>query len=332
VVPGEVVVGFLPGVSDEHVKSVADQLGALVGGHLRDGNCYLIKFKTDEAADRAVEVLNQDKTKYQIYTAFRNRRVRIPEPISFPPQKGGVPRIRFAHGLISVDVENVPLRSLLGEVSRVSGVSIAYIGSERVDPKVSARFQDLPLEEGIKRLLRDSDYLLIYEPSPPRLVKAIVRLKDNSKSVTPSATQEKASEKAALGPDGTAQLVDPSAMGEKAESRFIELRALGQEERSVERPEALEILTEAAFDTGEANLRIAAMEVLSQRQLQDPKAADVLIQAATHEEARVRMTAIEALGSIKEGWAIGLLEQAANADPEEAIRERARELLEGLQQ
>src|SRR5919198_288973 len=103
VVPGEVMVGFLPGVSDENVKAVAAQVGAEVGGkNFPDGNYYLFKFKTDEAANRAVEVLNQDKTKYRIHTAFRNRRMRALEPIPFlflPQEEGKIPLVRFSHGL-----------------------------------------------------------------------------------------------------------------------------------------------------------------------------------------------------------------------------------------
>jgi hypothetical protein len=56
-----------------------------------------------------------------------------------------------------------------------------------------------------------------------------------------------------------------------------------------------------------------------------------LRKAATHQDPQVRMAAIEAVGSVDEGWAENLLENAVSSDPDEAIRERARVVLESRQ-
>jgi hypothetical protein len=62
---------------------------------------------------------------------------------------------------LSVKIENVPLGEVLKELTRQAHLEV-YLGASSAEEKISARFDNLPFEEGIKRLLRGKNYTLTY--------------------------------------------------------------------------------------------------------------------------------------------------------------------------
>jgi hypothetical protein len=82
VVPGEVVVGFFPDVDEAKARQIATQLGAtLKKGWIKDGNYRVLKFRTDQEADVAVNQITQNSEQYLIHTTFRNLRMSIPNVV-----------------------------------------------------------------------------------------------------------------------------------------------------------------------------------------------------------------------------------------------------------
>jgi hypothetical protein len=86
--------------------------------------------------------------------------------------------VRYQDGLLSVKVHQLPLTILLQEISRLSGIDISIDPS--IVQQVSLEFDNLPMEEGLKRLLRSHNIVLVYRdpsaasPSKTGIEKAIV--------------------------------------------------------------------------------------------------------------------------------------------------------------
>jgi hypothetical protein len=66
------------------------------------------------------------------------------------------------HGTISANLEGVPLGEILRQLRDQS--TIWYRGNEPLlEQKVSVRFKDLPLEDGVKRILAPFNYSLMFD-------------------------------------------------------------------------------------------------------------------------------------------------------------------------
>jgi hypothetical protein len=71
-------------------------------------------------------------------------------------------QVQWKNGRLSLSAEQVSLAQVLREVSRKTGMEVR--GSAFLPGgKVSQQFTDLPLDEGLKRLLRTTNYALIQQ-------------------------------------------------------------------------------------------------------------------------------------------------------------------------
>lgn len=68
--------------------------------------------------------------------------------------------VRYESGRLSADITDMPLRSLLLELGRQSGARVRIDGLD--DRNVSDAFEQLPLEEALRRLLGDRSFTLTY--------------------------------------------------------------------------------------------------------------------------------------------------------------------------
>ena len=70
--------------------------------------------------------------------------------------------VSIRDGLISVDLRDTPLVSVAGDIERLSGIS--FKGDDSlVEERVSVAFKDLPLEQGIKRILATLNYSFLFD-------------------------------------------------------------------------------------------------------------------------------------------------------------------------
>jgi hypothetical protein len=82
--------------------------------------------------------------------------------------------IRSKEGRLGVDVQGRTLEWVLGQISRAANV--AFVTDETLpETTVSVQFGDVPLDEGIRRILKDQDTFFFYEaqgnaPSTLRVV------------------------------------------------------------------------------------------------------------------------------------------------------------------
>ena len=66
------------------------------------------------------------------------------------------PFIAVKDGHISVQIEDQPLVQVLTTVAQQAGITIEFYDLAAMDRRVSARFSDEPLEEGLRRILREN--------------------------------------------------------------------------------------------------------------------------------------------------------------------------------
>jgi hypothetical protein len=79
---------------------------------------------------------------------------------SFKRQHASRPVVSIQDGRLSVKAEAVPLETLLSAISNKSGVPITYDAlSARL---ITAAFDNVPLDEGLKRILTEQDVFLSY--------------------------------------------------------------------------------------------------------------------------------------------------------------------------
>jgi hypothetical protein len=94
--------------------------------------------------------------------------------------------VRLDDGLLSVRVYDLPLRVILMEIGRLSAIEMVV--DRAITERVSVQFENVPVDEGLKRLVTHSDaagYMLLYDPpvSPqhapgqPKLKRAVVLAK-----------------------------------------------------------------------------------------------------------------------------------------------------------
>ena len=96
--------------------------------------------------------------------------------------------------LLTLRAERVPLSKILESVAREAGIEITP--SPHSEEMVSLQFSDIPLEEGLKKIMRKTNYALIYEkegaqPDSERLRMVIFYPEDGNRSVSMNFRQER---------------------------------------------------------------------------------------------------------------------------------------------
>ena len=87
-------------------------------------------------------------------------------------------------GMLSVSASDVPLGSLLDEVAQKAKIEV-HVADEVKSVKVSSRFSDLSLKDGLIRILDDADqntYLLVYKDREQKVVSQLFVLKSQGAS------------------------------------------------------------------------------------------------------------------------------------------------------
>jgi hypothetical protein len=82
----------------------------------------------------------------------------LPSPTT-PPEPPSL--VTVEGGRLTVLVENRPLEWILDEISRKSGVAVTGAETETGQP-VSVQFKDLPLDQGLREILKDQDAFFFY--------------------------------------------------------------------------------------------------------------------------------------------------------------------------
>jgi hypothetical protein len=264
--------------------------------------------------------------------------------------------VKWNQGFLAVSARDTVLRDILSEMSRVSGIRVYLESSIAAEERLTIDFDGLTPEEGLRRLLRANNFILVYSSGALAEVRVytegrgqFVRLATPAAAPSPRAARARRSgaaqpqaateaktepappaRAAAAAPD--AELVrlrtqalsnpDPSeraaGLDELASSDNIEL-ALGTATRVLETERVSEVLQSAlgvlanldsvplepilAFINGErvqdADVRIQALEILTEHGQNDPRVRDVLTRVARSDKNNdVRKTAQDLLDDL----------------------------------
>jgi hypothetical protein len=89
--------------------------------------------------------------------------------VAFPAAAAGPFDVHYRNGTLSVRIERVPLDDVLAAVARETGMTIEGEPLDRRD--VSERFDTLPLDQALRRLLERQNFVLRYDAdgTPARL-------------------------------------------------------------------------------------------------------------------------------------------------------------------
>ena len=232
--------------------------------------------------------------------------------------------VRFFNGDLSVRVKAFSLRALLEEIARQGGFRLVVYTT--LDERVNLEFRKLPLDQGLRRILRDRSYLLEYAWQSSNTPLAAAR----TLWILPQKEQEDSVPRA---------IIEQPVAGSSSEHwamEFARLQAILTNGQSSDREEAVlelgdsgsadavPILSLALRDENE-DVRAAAVSALLD--IGGDEAAHAVSIALIDTDPRVRTEAVDALGEIGGKLAMDVLQQAME-DGDEYVREAAAAILD----
>jgi hypothetical protein len=223
--------------------------------------------------------------------------------------------ITVTDGRLNLRVQSRPLGWVLEEVSREGRVAIIAdgVGGQRI----SAQFQDIPLDEALRQLLKDHDAFFFYGPekTKPASLRAVwVYPKGRGRGLAPVPPEAWAStkemlEEAEANPDPGARARAIQTVVERKGNRALDL-VLGALQDVDDR-----VRTRALFAALGEGVRLPADSLIAL--------------AITDPSHNVRFLALEALVGQKDPNVRATAEQALN-DPHPHVRNKAQDILNRL--
>lgn len=216
--------------------------------------------------------------------------------------------IAVSGGKLTVSLRARPLTKVLDQLATRSGVAIVVEGLE--ERRVTAEFKDLPLDQGLRELLKDVDAFFFYGTSKgagAALQVVWVYAPGRGKGLQPVPPDSWASTK-----ELEEQMADRDA---SMRSDAVE----GLIERKGNR--ALDVVLKALKDEDE-QVRMRAMYGAFNSGLELP--VDTLVSALKDSSRHVRFLALDSAADRPEGRTLA---EAALSDPDIHVRTRAREIL-----
>jgi hypothetical protein len=259
---------------------------------------------------------------------------------SIPAQ--GAPRaaVTLKADRLSVNAREAPLRQILAELSRLSGIQVyleTTLERQIAREATTVVFESLTIEEGLRRLLRAKNFILVYSPSGLAEVRVYGEGRGEFRRLAVETKRPPARAR-------TVQKTDRPPAGAAGElAQLIRLRgeALGNPDPA-ERSGALDELG----GSGDQKLVLeTALEVLERER--DPEvlksALDLLadqesvpleplLRLAASRESALRIQALELLSEHgkQDPRVSELLKTVAGNDRDEEVRESAKSLLDEL--
>ncbi len=228
----------------------------------------------------------------------------------------GQPVVSFKEGRLTVMVQGVALERILDAISRQAGVAILGADQGGAEP-VSVQLQDIPLEDGLRRLLKNRDAFFFYgvEKDAPSSLRAVwVYPKGQGRGLAPVPAKDWASTR-----ELEALVSDPDAK--------LRMRAYqGLVQRKRER--ALDVVLKALED-GDEMVRANTLYYALRSGVELP--AEKLEHLALIDASpNVRFLGLEALSSKDSPNLRSIAEQAAN-DPDANVQVMARQIVGRLE-
>ncbi|MEP9410124.1 MAG: HEAT repeat domain-containing protein [Candidatus Brocadia sp.] len=240
--------------------------------------------------------------------------------------------IKFSNGQLSARIKNSPLEKVLKEIMSQSGARIWL--SDSMDGIVTVEFQNIPIGEGVRRILKDKNYAFAYAIHETKEGKLSIISASKSREVftkvkeeTPPPPREGMpvvkKEKPKKEKTSFESLAKDALENEDPGKREDAIIALGEGKY----PGAIEIISKALANDPNEDVRLSAIDALLE--IGDESIAEHLSIALRDRDPWVRESAVEALGEVGGEAAIEFIKSALN-DEDGSVRELAQETLEEL--
>ncbi len=262
--------------------------------------------------------------------------------------------IQAKDSLLTVKVKDLPLKKVLKEIA--SQVPIKIVSFVSAEELIVADFSRLPMRKGMKRLLRDYNYVFVFSPEKSKSGENGIRKVIISSKTGESLHVEAEPMIVFTGEQSLASLSmnlldeDPNvredalySLAELEDAGSIDLitEVLHNDEDEHVRMTAVEVLgdigSEAAIDSLRGALqdevkevRIIAVDAL--RDIGGEVSIDSLREALQDKDVEVRKSAVGALGAIGGAEAVIAIEGALLLDEDEDLRQFATEELSRLEE
>jgi len=226
----------------------------------------------------------------------------------------GNAQITLKDALLSVDFKNLPLERLGDELSHKGGIAVVFLDNA-ASQRVSATFQKLTIDEGLRRILHDQDVFYFYssDGNKASALRAVwIYPKGKARGVAPVPPDQWGSNK-----DLATQLVssDAATRGQAAETLIAR------------KGDAATDVLLRALDDKDAQVRERALYASMQSKVEVPPS--VLNKLIQDNSADVRYLALHALSDSNSPDARSAAEQLSS-DSNEAVRNEARDIISRL--
>ncbi len=242
--------------------------------------------------------------------------------------------IKFNNGQLSAKLKNSPLEKVLKEVMAQSGAKIWL--NDSIDGTVTIEFQNIPIGEGVRRMLKDKNYAFVYSHHDVKEGKLSIVSASKSKEIFTKVKEEpprKLPQKTGLPvakkdrpkkeQPSFESLVKDALENEDPGKREDAIIALGESKDK----KAIEVISKALANDPTEDVRLSAIDALLD--IGDKSIVDPLSIALKDRDPWVRESAVEALGEVGGEAAIEFIKNALN-DEDGSVRELAQETLEEL--
>lgn len=236
------------------------------------------------------------------------------------PTAGDTFVVQMDRERLTVRLKGVPLQMVMKAIAQKSGVVLVL--DAPLEEKVTLAFEDLPLDEGLRRFPGLRNYVLVYaaaEPDQPAVLKQLKILATQHGGSR--AKEDREEPPVTQWQRETLEDTDPGRRREAVE-------ALASSEEPGRRQD---LLLKVLKQDGNSEVRMAALDALASL---DAISFEILFEVALQDSGpSVRMRALELLRErgeddrrVKE-----LLVMALESDPDKEVRETALSLLENFE-
>ena len=205
-------------------------------------------------------------------------------------------------GRLTISVQDAPLDEVLQAVGDESGIAIETRGD--LAASITISFADVPLYEGIRRLLRGHSYMLSGDVDQSRRIEISV--------LTSYRTEA---------PAGTGKVATPG----DERGKLQRIRELAGRKDA----EAIAFLTRLAGGDPSPIVRSQAVAALGRLRIEEASAPVAL--ALTDPSAAVRIQALRGVKTLKGADALQELQSIAGYDPNPVVRRQAVRLMSDIQ-
>ncbi len=227
----------------------------------------------------------------------------------------GAPEVALRHDLLSVRAIDVPLAGLLRAIGEKAGFEVIIKGD--LSGPVTWSFADVPVEEGVRRLLHDTSSVMIYARVQDGGTGSLAKVITFHQNVDLVAGHSRVARTIPTQETGVSQETPIVSPSDHREDRLAAVRHLANRlDASASKDLALLL-----FEDEDPLIRRIAAIALGKLRLPEAKAA--LKAALSDEDTQVRRRAIQGLGKAWGKEAVEPLSVALAEDPDPGVRRQA---------